>query len=240
MSESKFFEVVALVDALNVFRQHAWRYKGLLIANYSGVAASMNKMYHRDSGKPFEYVNPFAKFGFVMQYANSELSNQAVPYFIMDELAFMELEQSNGICLDRVKKSYDRYSFSFFDTRSAAKNARKMEARKAITRTTRADENISNKTKIMCRAALEKCKRMTPEEFYHSWEWLRLRYEILKKYGPKCMVCGATPKDGAKICVDHIKSRALFPDYQLDPDNLQILCDECNRGKSRRDKTDWR
>lgn len=240
MSESNLFELVTLVDALKIFRQHAWRYRGLLIANYSGVAASMNRLHYRDSGKPFEYVEPFSRLGFVMQYANSDLSNQAVPYFIMDERAFMELEQNNGIYLERVEKSYDRYSFSFFDTRGAAKKARRMEARKARARTARTNENVSNKTKLMCRAALEKCKRMTPEEFYHSWEWLRLRYEVLKKYGPKCMICGATPEDGARICVDHIKSRALFPDYQLDPDNLQILCDECNKGKGRWDKTDWR
>jgi hypothetical protein len=40
--------------------------------------------------------------------------------------------------------------------------------------------------------------------------------EALKKYGPKCMCRGETPKDGAVMNVDHIKPRKLFPDLALD------------------------
>lgn len=40
--------------------------------------------------------------------------------------------------------------------------------------------------------------------------------------------------------VDHVKPRKLFPHLALDVDNLQILCDACNHGKSNWDQTDWR
>jgi 5-methylcytosine-specific restriction endonuclease McrA len=64
--------------------------------------------------------------------------------------------------------------------------------------------------------------------------------EALKKYGPKCMCCGATPATGAVMHVDHIKPRKLFPELALALDNLQILCHECNHGKGNWDQSDWR
>ena len=79
-----------------------------------------------------------------------------------------------------------------------------------------------------------------PQEFYSSWEWKKARYQALQRYGAKCMLCGATPQSGAQICVDHIKPRALYPALELDLDNLQVLCDDCNMGKGRWDQTDWR
>ena len=87
--------------------------------------------------------------------------------------------------------------------------------------------------------SLEKCKKMNADEFYASWEWKRVRYEALKRHGAKCMLCGATANDGARICVDHIKPRAKYPELQIDIMNLQILCNDCNMGKGRWDETDW-
>lgn len=72
--------------------------------------------------------------------------------------------------------------------------------------------------------------------FYASWEWKKARYEILKKYNPICMLCGSTEK----IVVDHIKPKSKFPELALDLDNLQVLCDCCNKGKSNDDYTDFR
>ena len=83
-------------------------------------------------------------------------------------------------------------------------------------------------------------KRLSAKDFYDSWEWKTARYQALKKHGATCMLCGAKASEGAKICVDHIKPRALYPALELDLNNLQILCDECNRGKGRWDETDWR
>lgn len=78
------------------------------------------------------------------------------------------------------------------------------------------------------------------DSFLQSFEWRKLRMVALKKYGPRCQCCGATPATGATINVDHIKPRKLFPELALDIDNLQILCHECNHGKGNWDQTDWR
>jgi 5-methylcytosine-specific restriction endonuclease McrA len=77
-------------------------------------------------------------------------------------------------------------------------------------------------------------------EFLSSYEWRRVRMLAITKYGARCQCCGASPSDGAKIHVDHIKPRRLFPQLGLDLENLQILCEECNHGKGNWDMTDWR
>ena len=79
-----------------------------------------------------------------------------------------------------------------------------------------------------------------PKGFLQSDAWYSLRYQALKKYGRRCMCCGATPDDGAKIHVDHIKPRSKFPDLALEIENLQILCKACNFGKSNVDISDFR
>jgi len=77
-------------------------------------------------------------------------------------------------------------------------------------------------------------------EFLDTYEWRRVRMQALKKYGAKCMCCGATPATGAVMNVDHIRPRRLFPELALDINNLQVLCHECNHGKGNWDMTDWR
>jgi hypothetical protein len=78
------------------------------------------------------------------------------------------------------------------------------------------------------------------DAFLSSYEWRRVRMEALKKYGPVCQCCGASPATGAVINVDHIKPRRVFPELALTVENLQILCHECNHGKGNWDMTDWR
>lgn len=78
------------------------------------------------------------------------------------------------------------------------------------------------------------------QSFYTSDEWRALRYEALKIYGRKCLVCGATPELGAVLHVDHVKPRSLYPELELSLANLQILCADCNLGKSNKDSIDYR
>lgn len=78
------------------------------------------------------------------------------------------------------------------------------------------------------------------DAFLLSYEWRSLRMLVLTKWGPRCQCCGATPKDGVRIHVDHIKPRRLFPELALVESNLQVLCEACNHGKGNWDQTDWR
>ena len=55
------------------------------------------------------------------------------------------------------------------------------------------------------------------------------------------MCCGRSRKDhGVVIHVDHIKPRSKYPHLALVFENMQILCEDCNLGKSNVDATDWR
>lgn len=76
-------------------------------------------------------------------------------------------------------------------------------------------------------------------KFYDSKEWKQLRYKAFQKHGRKCLCCGAEPPT-VVLHVDHIKPRSIHPELELDIDNLQILCEACNVGKSNLDDTDFR
>jgi len=79
-------------------------------------------------------------------------------------------------------------------------------------------------------------KRQKDLDFYRSWEWKNVRFHILREYGAVCMLCNSTEE----IVVDHIYPRSKFPELELDYDNMQVLCNDCNMGKSNTDYTDFR
>ena len=84
-------------------------------------------------------------------------------------------------------------------------------------------------------------KRVEIDIFYESNEWRKLRYRVLRKYGARCFCCGRAYREhGVVIHVDHIKPRSKFPELQLEESNLQILCEDCNLGKSNTDSIDWK
>ena len=61
-----------------------------------------------------------------------------------------------------------------------------------------------------------------------------LRYEVMKRDNFRCVLCGASAKDGVKLEVDHIKPVSKGGKTELS--NLRTLCKNCNRGK--RDRYD--
>lgn len=81
---------------------------------------------------------------------------------------------------------------------------------------------------------------MPSAQFYRTREWVDLRYRVLVKFGAQCQCCGASRKDGTVLHVDHIKPRSKYPALELVEENLQVLCEACNIGKSNTTETDWR
>ncbi|ARD22892.1 MULTISPECIES: HNH endonuclease [Shewanella] len=76
--------------------------------------------------------------------------------------------------------------------------------------------------------------------FYNSKKWNDLKAEAFERYGNKCACCGRSPEHNVIMHVDHIKPRSKHPELELDINNLQILCEHCNTGKSDKFETDWR
>jgi hypothetical protein len=58
----------------------------------------------------------------------------------------------------------------------------------------------------------------------------RLRALVLMRDGARCRLCGAVPGDGVRLHVDHIHPWSKGGETVLE--NLQILCEACNIGKS--------
>lgn len=80
----------------------------------------------------------------------------------------------------------------------------------------------------------------TKKDFYSSRLWKILRYQAFEKYGNKCQCCGGTPQDDLTMHVDHVKPRSTHPELELDINNLQVLCEDCNVGKLNQWDTNWR
>lgn len=58
----------------------------------------------------------------------------------------------------------------------------------------------------------------------------RLRAKVLLRDGATCRLCGARPEDGARLHVDHVRPWSKGGETVLE--NLQILCEKCNLGKT--------
>ena len=100
-------------------------------------------------------------------------------------------------------------------------------------------KTLSKKDKIK---AKRRSKGSKPDkEFYLSREWRSVRYAVLEKFKGACLLCGRTYRDhGVVIHVDHIKPKSKYPELALDANNLQLLCEDCNLGKSNKYETDYR
>ena len=57
-----------------------------------------------------------------------------------------------------------------------------------------------------------------------------LRYEILKRDGFVCSICGRGKEDNVKLQVDHIMP--VSKNGKTTRENLRALCSDCNIGKS--------
>lgn len=87
-------------------------------------------------------------------------------------------------------------------------------------------KELVERYKIVC----NRIEKRASKEYQRSLMTSSLRYDIMKRDGFKCVLCGRNADDGVKLHVDHIvpvsKGGRTFPG------NLRTLCDSCNFGKS--------
>jgi hypothetical protein len=100
------------------------------------------------------------------------------------------------------------------------------------------DLYINKKTPIfeIVKPSSKKLKK-TNQDFYISNEWLSLKIKVFKKYGRMCMKCKSVK---GEMHIDHIKPRSKYKDLELDFNNLQVLCKQCNMIKSNLNCNDYR
>ena len=104
----------------------------------------------------------------------------------------------------------------------------------------RAEFNKANNPKKKKHQKKNYSKIIFNPNFYQSIEWRELRVKALVKYGRKCCLCGRGIEHGVILHVDHIKPKSKYPHLSLRLDNLQILCEDCNLGKSNKYEEQWR
>ena len=98
------------------------------------------------------------------------------------------------------------------------------------------DQIIAEEDKII-ECIDEAYKRIYDAEIYESTRNRErelmtpsLRYSIMKRDNFRCVLCGATSEDGAKLHVDHIIPVSKGGKTEIS--NLRTLCSTCNLGKS--------
>ena len=71
-------------------------------------------------------------------------------------------------------------------------------------------------------------------QYKHGHEWKTLRKKILIRDNYICRECEY--REPEIMQVDHIQPKALYPDLQHSPENLETLCPNCHARKTIRDK----
>lgn len=82
-------------------------------------------------------------------------------------------------------------------------------------------------------SSYEQAARKESAQYQRSRMTPGLRFEILKRDGYRCCLCGRSAQDGAELEVDH--KVPVAKGGKTEPDNLWTLCKDCNRGKRDKD-----
>lgn len=69
---------------------------------------------------------------------------------------------------------------------------------------------------------------LTPDKIRLTPRYKRFRKAVLQRDQYRCVECGVSKEDGAKLEVDHIKSQAERPDLIFDFSNVRTLCVQCH------------
>lgn len=82
-------------------------------------------------------------------------------------------------------------------------------------------------------------RRQGVRSLYDTKDWKELRVRVLAKFKKRCCACGIDSTE-KQIHVDHIKPLSIYPELSLSFENLQLLCIDCNQGKSNKFDYDFR
>jgi len=91
-------------------------------------------------------------------------------------------------------------------------------------------ENLETWLDIVVRNVKNRSERQNKISHERARVTNSVRYNILKRDGHSCKICGSTASDGVKLHVDHVVP--VSKGGTSDNYNLQTLCDRCNSGKS--------
>ena len=160
------------------------------------------------------------------EYERIMQENDTSATYYKENTFFAEIEY--GLCLDKKDRATNSVVVTFFmkvikqytspQGRNHYEDSRTYTAEHLLTEMDRLRYQKEHQREASAQRSAERAK-MTDS----------LRYDILRRDGFKCCICGATAEDGIKLHVDHIKPVAKGG--KTEKSNLRTLCDRCNHGK---------
>lgn len=93
-----------------------------------------------------------------------------------------------------------------------------------------------DKRKERKRNAREDYNEIT-KDFYSTDRWKFISNKVKNLYGRVCMKCG---QEKGSMHADHILPRSLYPSFEFDIKNIQVLCKKCNLEKGNKEQIDYR
>jgi len=88
-----------------------------------------------------------------------------------------------------------------------------------------------------CRKKAKEDYNDVTNDFYSTDKWKWISRKVKNLYGRVCMKCG---QDKGIMHADHILPRSLYPSFEFDIKNIQVLCKKCNLDKGNREQIDYR
>ena len=125
------------------------------------------------------------------------------------------------------RKERERWDRQQEKERQARARKRAMDEKKRELERKRVQQEKERQARI---AALPEQRRFIAEQRRLMTD--SLRYDVMRRDGFRCQLCGAMAKDGVQLHVDHILPVSKGGKTELS--NLRTLCERCNMGK--RDK----
>lgn len=158
-------------------------------------------------------------YGLDLTTSNKDVNNTFIPKFIYIKLEtklIKEITRNKPVIdpLFKIKKTY---------TSPKGRNYYRDDKSYSLSTLNYHRKYVKEKEEIEVeyrKSAAYQRKLMTPS----------LRYDILKRDGFKCQICGYSQEDGVKLHVDHILPVAKGG--KTKKGNLRTLCEDCNLGKS--------
>lgn len=140
------------------------------------------------------------------------------------------------------KEYYDGITVKYIPVANFKNKTSKRAIAKKASLSTPTNSEVPQPIGYVSRCRQDEPINLDPEVFYKSWRWRELRLIVLDACGRYCCSCGKSPRPDNKVVlhVDHVKPLRSYPKLALDISNLQVLCEDCNQGKSWYHSNDYR
>ena len=224
----------------NVFQKQMFKYTVLISVNTKKKLDNINLLeialnsFNNNEGnikdRYYSFIEENKRYNdYVDKYNN--IMDQFIDYkddIVIGTILFKDVNKFKDYEYKKCRKLLKKFKYKFLLRVYATYDSPKGKRHLVKEETYGINDILSFPIILKQRTEYQKTKKYQREIMTDS-----LRYDVLKRDGYKCQICGASVSDGAKLEVDHIIPISKGGKSVMD--NLQTLCMSCNRGKSDKD-----